>query len=407
LSLASALILAAVAVSCGVGRENQPTESQTIQIPGVVVDHSPASSGVYLGSPGIAVLPGGEYLAKCDEFGPGSTQDESAVTRILRSRDGGVTWVREADLTDLFWASLFVHRGNVYLMGTTRQNGFGVILRSIDGGHSWTHPIDARTGLLLSDGSYHCAPVPVVVHGGRLWRAMEDTMGPDGWGSHFRALMMSIPEDADLLDAGNWTLSNRLGRNPEWLEGRFGGWLEGNAVAVPGNGVVNVLRVDYRPEGGKAALIRVSDDGTVASFNSETGFIALPGGCKKFTIRYDLASRLYWSLTNFIPPVEASENPERTRNTVALVASEDLRKWEVRSILLYHPDRQRHGFQYLDWQFEGDDIIAMSRTAFDDNEGGAHNQHDANYLTFHRFRDFRALTMADSVVPLDRLGLTP
>ena len=30
-----------------------------------------------------------------------------------------------------------------------------------------------------------------------------------------------------------------------------------------------------------------------------------------------------------------------------------------------------------------------SRTAYDDGLGGAHNAHDANYLTFHRIADFR------------------
>ncbi len=32
--------------------------------PGVVIAHSPQSSGVYIGSPGIASLGGGVYLAK-------------------------------------------------------------------------------------------------------------------------------------------------------------------------------------------------------------------------------------------------------------------------------------------------------------------------------------------------------
>jgi hypothetical protein len=86
-----------------------------------------------------------------------------------------------------------------------------------------------------------------------------------------------------------------------------------------------------------------------------------------------------------------------TRNTLALCSSPDLRNWEVRSIVLYHPDREKHGFQYVDWVFDGAGIIAVSRTAFDDEEGGAHNQHDANYLTFHRISGFRTLTMKDSV----------
>src|SRR5262249_16985968 len=39
----------------------------------------------------------------------------------------------------------------------------------------------------------------------------------------------------------------------------------------------------------------------------------------------------------------------------------------------------------------GDDIIAACRTAYDDGKGGAHSAHDANYLTFHRFANFRTL----------------
>jgi len=51
----------------------------------------------------------------------------------------------------------------------------------------------------------------------------------------------------------------------------------------------------------------------------------------------------------------------------------------------------------VDWLFEDNDIIAACRTAFDDAEGGAHNNHDANFLAFHRFANFRTLTMADSM----------
>jgi hypothetical protein len=69
----------------------------------------------------------------------------------------------------------------------------------------------------------------------------------------------------------------------------------------------------------------------------------------------------------------------------------------VRCILLHHPDVASHGFQYVDWLFDGEDGIAACRTAFDDGQGSAHNAHDANFLTFHRFARFRRITMADSV----------
>ena len=59
------------------------------------------------------------------------------------------------------------------------------------------------------------------------------------------------------------------------------------------------------------------------------------------------------------------------------------------TIILQHQDTEKHGFQYLDWQFEGNDLVVLSRTAFDDAEGGAHRQHDANFITYHMIKNFR------------------
>lgn len=363
-------------------------------VPGVVINHSPAASRQYVGSPSIAVLPNGEYVASHDLFGAGSTRD---TTLVFASRDKGKTWEKRAEIRGQWWSTLFLHNGALYLMGTSREYGFTIIRKSTDGGRTWTTPKDKDSGLLLSDGKYHCAPVPVVIHKGRIWRAMEDAMGPGGWGHHFRSFVMSASVDADLLKAENWTCSNRLGRNPEWLDEKFGGWLEGNIVATPDGHIVNVLRVDYRCTPEKAAVIRVSDDGAQSAFDPNADFITFPGGCKKFTIRYDPTSKRYWSLTNDVLDKHKNDNVERVRNALALICSENLRDWSVRCLLLYHPDTAKHAFQYVDWLFEGDDIIAVSRTAYDDGLGGAHNQHDANFLTFHRFRDFRRLRMKDGV----------
>ncbi len=366
------------------------------EVPGVLINHIPSSARVYIGSPGIAVLPNSDYLAKHDEFGPRSTERDVAVTPVFRSADRGATWSRLATVKGMYWASIFVVGPDVYLMGTSRNHGFAVISRSSDGGRTWTSPKDRSCGLLLDDAKYHCAPVPVVVHRGRIWRGMENAMGPGGWGTHFRAFMMSAPADANLLDANNWVSSNRIGRDPHWLEGKFGGWLEGNAVVTPEGEIVDILRVDYRPEGERAAIIRVSRDGRQASFDPGTDFVAFPGGSKKFTIRYDPGAKTYWSLSNPVLPRHKDPDPARVRNAVALMRSGDLRQWEIRCIVLYHPDVDRHGFQYLDWLFEGEDIIAASRTAYGQDASAAPRQHDANYLTFHRFKNFRTLTMGDS-----------
>ena len=231
----------------------------------------------------------------------------------------------------------------------------------------------------------------MVIHNGRIWRAMEDIGAGGGWGKQFRAFMMSAPEHADLLKAASWTSSNALARSPDWLDGDFGGWLEGNAVVTPDGGIVDMLRVDTS-HGEKAAMVHISADGATATFDPAKDFIDFPGGAKKFTIRYDPLTKLYWTLANFIPAdFEGAARPGAIRNTLALTSSPDLRNWKVNAIVLSNPDREYHGFQYVDWQFDGDDIVFACRTAFDDEDGGAHNYHDANFLTFHRLRDFREL----------------
>ena len=149
-------------------------------------------------------------------------------------------------------------------------------------------------------------------------------------------------------------------------------------------------------KGGKAAVVEISDDGKEATFDADRGFIDFPGGCKKFTIRHDPVSERYWTLSNAVLPRHRKYNPERARNAVALMSSDNLRDWTMNCIVLYHPDTDRHAFQYLDWLFDGEDLIVASRTAYGQGERAAFRQHDANHLTFHRIERFRHLTMKDS-----------
>ncbi|RYD21223.1 MAG: hypothetical protein EOP88_12225 [Verrucomicrobiaceae bacterium] len=358
--------------------------------PGTVIHHSPSSSGKFIGSPSLCILPNGDYLASHDFFGPKSGEHTLAAGMIHRSSDRGVTWKPVAEMKGFFWQGIFVHRGAAYAMGVDRHHGRLVIRRSDDGGSTWSEPKDAASGL-LAEGEWHTAPVPVIEHDGRLWRAVEDAMNGKQWGERYRVRMASAPVDADLLDGSRWTITNPLPRDGTWLGGKFKAWLEGNAVAGPDGRMWDIARVDRPDLPERAALVEISPDGKNASFDPSPGFVDFPGGAKKFTIRKDPSGTGYWAVVSIVGKRESilGTPPAGIRNTLALSYSADLRQWETRSILLHHPDVARHGFQYVDWQFDGTDLIAACRTAWEDGEGGASNNHDANFLTFHRWKDFR------------------
>lgn len=401
-SLLPALCLVAAGLLT-VALSTQAAEPNFSQVPGTVIDHVPASSGMYVGSPSIAVLPDGALVASHDLFGPRTAEHEAATTRVFRSDDRGNTWRQVAVVRPAFWSNLFVHGGKLYLMGPTAHHGNLVIRRSDDGGTTWTEPTDSQHGL-LAEGQYHTAPCPMLIHDGRIWRAIEDATNGRQWGSRYSPMVFSAPVDADLLDAASWTHTNYIKIDPAWLGGQFNAWLEGNVVATPDGHVVDILRMHRGNLGGKAAVVRISDDGKVASFDPEKDLIDFPGGAKKFTIRYDPDSRAYWALVNPALPRHINDTGAAgLRNALALMKSEDLKTWEMRCILMYHPDVRHHGFQYPDWVFDGDDMLAAIRTGYDDGLDGAHNAHDANFLTFRRVSNFRTLTMADSVIAQDQV----
>jgi hypothetical protein len=374
--------------------------------PGIIIAHSPASSGRYIGSPSLAVLPDGEYVAAHDFFGPGSGQYESGISEIYVSKDRGLTWQLRSVVHGAFQSEIFVHQGTLYLLGidhlpgsklpslaanllttvgmTDKNENHIVIRRSLDGGETWTEPKSSASGLLMT-GSFGFAPTPVIEAAGRLWRAQDTAT-------------LSVPVNAGLLQAANWHFTPGPAYDKKWFNGEFESWGEGSLVEAPDGRIVNLTKVRYlKPGDDHAALIFVDTTGKEAHFDPTTDFVRMPGARLKFTARFDPLSKRYWALTNYLPPIDYGEKTDLRRNTVALVSSADLRNWRLDAVLLHDADVAYHGMQYLDWDFEGDDIIALCRTAWPDGQGGPVRQHDANYLTFHRFAHFRDLTSENSV----------
>ena len=190
------------------------------EVPGTVITHSPASSQAFIGSPSLVTLTNDNYVASHDFFGPGTEDNEMVV---FDSEDRGKSWKQLSRFKGQWWSTLFIHHNVLYLIGTSREYGSVVIRRSEDGGRTWTEPKDRKTGLIRDDAHYHCAPVPMLIHAGRYWRAFELA---EGERPQWSVLVFSIPMDADLLTLDNWRISKPLKiPNDGWAE-----WIEGNII---------------------------------------------------------------------------------------------------------------------------------------------------------------------------------
>jgi len=344
------------------------------QPPGVVVAYSPPASEVYLGDPSIAILPNGHYIVSHDAWGP---NHQYSQTYVYRSSDAGATWAYTAGLYGQYQSSLFMHNGDLYIIGGSNHGSDIGIRKSMDNGDTWTTPSSSTNGRLLTGGNYAMGATPPIVHNGRIWRAIEeiDPTPPPCCSREFCAMMLSAPVGSDLMNAANWTASNSV-QMYDYLPPYA--WFEGGAVVKPDGNMAIMLRVSYGWE--QAAIADVSADGTTVSYNAATALVDFYGGQSKFTIRYDEQTDRYWSL------VSKRSDPYAVRNILALTSSADLINWTVEQTVLQDPDQDYVGFQYADFVFEGNDIIFVSRTAYD----GAPNFHDSNYITFHRIEDFRA-----------------
>lgn len=369
-------------------------------IPGTVIAQVPVLRQYAINNVCMTILPNGEYIAACT----GSTVENQGVSLFVSS-DRGRSWkvLSQNNLTTngiANYCNIFVHDGILYMMGVGSNRQNVLITRSEDNGRTWTLPQDEESGILMR-GAFHSSSVPMVVSGGRIWRGME-TYDNDVK----TAFVLSAPADADLLKASSWTATNTIpGTTPvneswEFDGKRISELIEGNVVATPDGKLYNILRASSSYTSLAAGMATIADEKTL-EITAPDDLIRFPGGGKKFTIRYDEQSHRYWTLTN-----PASDNvagmshngiyasgitENLVRNRLVLCYSTDLTTWIQYKEIVSDPDPFFHGFQYVDWMFDGEDIVAVCRMACPESRGLPVRQHDANFMTFFRIEHFRTL----------------
>lgn len=349
-------------------------------------DRAYSFSGNFLCSPSLVRHPDGFLLASMDLFKGDSPQN---LTLIFRSDDEGVSWHYVSELMPCFWGKLFILKGELYMIACSTEYGDLLIGKSTDGGKTFTAPSVILRGSNGKNGKagVHKNPQNVLIYSNRLYITIEW----GAWGSKYHApTVISADIESDLLDYSSWAIPHPVKYDPSWegtAKGDSPGNIEGTLAVSPDNKLYNIMRYQTGgcvPEYGLALVYEVD---TVNHENPIKYAYAMEfdANLSKFMIKKDEKTGLYFSIASRI----TDPTHIYARNLLSLMASRDLKKWETVCDVIDRrdDDPNKVGFQYVDFEIEGDDIIFLCRTA----ENQAENYHNSNYITFHRIKSFRNL----------------
>ncbi len=344
------------------------------EAPCTIIDKVTTLRDVTVNNPAIHILSNGSYLA---------TQTASVKAGYAyRSTDGGLTWSKISSGLRQTYCAVYEGTGGLYLLGCDAVSGSLAVQKSTDGGATWSanHVIFDKDTTV--DG-YHGGSSPFVVANGRVYRAMGDRA--DNWS----ILLLSAPADADLTDPSVWTMSNKLYYNQSWLGVTSTRWEEPALIKKADGSLAILARIDGTTDKEYAALINVNSD-TNISFNR---VFTMPGSAKRMTIAYDATSGKYWTL---VSPFYTNTrtlyglSPTQNRNSLVLMSSTDLLTWTRERTCIYSDNAFNNSYHYIDWRFDGDDLISVFRCSVDEARGLPLSYHDSNAFGFFRVRNFRS-----------------
>lgn len=328
---------------------------------------------------------------------------EHSRTHVLRSGDGGRTW-QPASQLPYYSAVPWIHRGTLHLFankgGTAFRNDDLLLLRSGDGGKTWSAPVT------LFQGHFWNCHTGMAQRDHHLYWAVDDL----GLGSKRGPRVVAGDLSGDLMDPRAWRLSEPVPfpgvpdalTHPKFAE-LSSQYLEPNLLNVRGRlQVLMTVKPKRQSTSGLCAVLDVDDSGGKLDLKFRQ-YHPMPGGQLKFCVLWDEASQMFWATANLVVDGQGAfdwweEGAKRGNFSYATTGGNDRRFL----MLLYGVDglnwfqagcvaqagKISQSFMYARPVVDGEDLAIISRTSIH-----APNQHDADYATFHRVRDFRRLAL--------------
>lgn len=418
----------------------------------VTLFQSPDPANLYGYSPGIARIAGGRLVATIDVSGPGWEEylEEplwhrgelgwSWQGRVFLSDDGGATW-RQTHAYPFMHARPVVAGTSIYVIG---QAGDLVIIRSDDGGESWTEPSPLTTGQF-----WHQAPCNVHQAQGCVYLVMERRTRFDietWYVGELAPVLMRGRIGEDLTMRENWTFASELSFQDvipkvetlpdlQWHGIPFWkcpypmghetaphracapiGWLETNVVqftdpdhlwADPSGKTFHLWMRAHTGGSGYACIAKVTEQGEAPGTGDMiTGlqeapsgktmlYVPCPGGQMKFHVLWDPQTRLFWLLStqatdSMTRPDRLPEGrynlPNNERRRLQLHFSKNMIDWCFAGLVCEGPSDNgaRH---YASMVIHREDLLVLSRSG----DERAANAHNGNLITLHTIEKFRAL----------------
>jgi hypothetical protein len=291
---------------------------------------------------------------------------------------------------------LFVNKG-----GTKVRNDDLLLLKSTDGGKTWSEPVTLFTGHF-----WNCH-TGMVQRDNKLYWATDDL----ALGSKRGPRVIAGDLSGEVMHPSAWRLSETVPftgvqeamTNPQFdkLSSQY---LEPNVIEVRGKlRVMMTVKPKRQSTAGLAAVLDFEDKGGPIELKF-TQFHPMPGGQLKFCIIWDEQSKLFWATANLVVDGQGAfdwfrEGEKRgdvryasglggnDRRFLMLQYSVDGLNW-FQAGCVAQAGKISQSFMYARPVIDGDDLAVIARSSIN-----APNQHDADHATFHRVKNFRSLAL--------------
>jgi hypothetical protein len=297
--------------------------------------------------------------------------------------------------------------GHLYLFAnkpsaTHSRNDDLLLLRSDDGGRTWSEPVT------LFKGHYWNCDTGMVLHDHHLYWAVDDL----SLGQNRGPRLVAGDLTQDPMSPAAWRISNVVPypgmpeamMNPKYANLELPSqYLEPNVIELNGHiRVLAVVKPRRQTTTNLCAVLDSTDDGHTLDLHF-TEYSPMPGGHLKFCILRDEPSRLFWATANFSVDSQGAvdwytkahghnyagigDGGGNDRRFLMLQYSVDGLNWFPAGCVA-QAAKLSQSFMYACPVVDGGDLAIIARSSVN-----APNQHDADTATFHRVRDFRKLAL--------------